>query len=186
MLERVGRRRSVWTGRSGPRGPMKDGRPRILRGKTMGSRHGLRRAACTGRTLRCGLSRPAAHLRGRACRDRAARHKLASGSALHHSPDNQLSLLLFPVDHPELFDAVVTDEQGRVSTIQVRRQDPTSGWIWGVIKMPGHAPHALHALWCRPERRDEYFGRLINQWLAESGEAFGIRAGREYLTSIWM
>jgi len=32
-----------------------------------------------------------------------------------------------------------------------------------------------------PERRDEYFGTLINAWIAEGNEALGIRAGGEYV-----
>jgi dTDP-glucose pyrophosphorylase len=101
--------------------------------------------------------------------------------ALRQLPDNQLSLLLFPVENPELFDAVLTDERGRVAAIQVKQKHATSKWIWGVIKMPGYTFHALHELWCRPERRDEYFGTLINQWLAEGGEAFGVRSGGDYV-----
>ena len=101
--------------------------------------------------------------------------------AIRQLPDNQLSLLLFPVEHPEFFDAVVTDECGRVRAIQVKQKDAASRWIWGVIKMPGFTFHALHELWCRPERRDEYFGTLINQWLAEGGEALGVAAGTEYV-----
>ena len=34
--------------------------------------------------------------------------------------DDTLSFLLFPVDRPEFFDAVVTDDAGRVSEIQVK------------------------------------------------------------------
>jgi hypothetical protein len=33
----------------------------------------------------------------------------------------------------------------------------------------------------RPERNDEYFGTLINAWIAEGGEAFGIHCGEEYV-----
>jgi len=101
--------------------------------------------------------------------------------ALKSLPENELSLLLFPVDRPELFDAVVTDERGRVKEIQVKQAGATSHWIWGVIKMPGNIFHELHKLWRRPERGDEYFGTLINAWIAEGGEALGIPAGGEYV-----
>jgi glucose-1-phosphate thymidylyltransferase len=101
--------------------------------------------------------------------------------ALLKLPDDQFSLLLFPVEHPEFFDAVVTESNGLVSTIQVKQNAATSKWIWGVIKMPGSTFHALHRLWCRPERHDEYLGTLINQWLVEGGEAYGIQAGGEYV-----
>jgi dTDP-glucose pyrophosphorylase len=101
--------------------------------------------------------------------------------AIRMLPADQLSFLLFPVDRPELFDAVVTGEGDRVQEIQVKRSGATSHWIWGVIKAPGHVFHELHRLWLRPERRDEYFGTLINAWIAEGGEAFGIHCGEEYV-----
>jgi glucose-1-phosphate thymidylyltransferase len=96
-------------------------------------------------------------------------------------PDDVLSFLLFPVEHPELFDAVVTDENGNVKEIQVKQAGASSGWIWGAIKMPGTVFHALHQIWRRPERGDEYFGTLVNSWLAEGGRAVGVRAGRHYV-----
>jgi dTDP-glucose pyrophosphorylase len=101
--------------------------------------------------------------------------------ALSQLPDDTLSLLLFPVDQPEYFDAVVTDEHGSVLEIQVKQQGASTRWIWGAIKMPGTIFHQLHDLWCRPERRDEYFGTLINAWLADGGCAAGVRSGRRYV-----
>jgi hypothetical protein len=47
--------------------------------------------------------------------------------------------------------------------------------------MPGHIFHELHDLWRRPERRDEYFGTLINAWIAEGGHAVGVQAGQQYV-----
>jgi dTDP-glucose pyrophosphorylase len=103
------------------------------------------------------------------------------GDAIQSMPDNVLSLLLFPVDRPEQFDAVVMDEQSRVREIQVKRPGATSPWIWGVIKMPGTIFHALHRLWRQAERCDEYFGTLINAWIASGGEAFGVCTGNRYV-----
>ena len=96
-------------------------------------------------------------------------------------PNDQLSFLLFPVDRPEFFDAVVTDEAGRVQQIQVKQRGASTRWIWGAIKVPGRDFRSLHELWCRPERHDEYFGTLVNAWLAEGGTAVGVRAGRQYV-----
>jgi glucose-1-phosphate thymidylyltransferase len=101
--------------------------------------------------------------------------------ALARLPEDCLSFLLFPVERPELFDAVVTDEQGAVQEIQVKQKGASSNWIWGAIKMPGRVLHELHALWCRPERRDEYMGTLVNAWLAEGGHAKGFRLGEGYV-----
>lgn len=100
---------------------------------------------------------------------------------LKYLPEDALSFLLFPVERPECFDAVLTDEYGVVLEIQVKQRDPRTHWIWGAIRMPGDVFHALHTLWRRPERHDEYFGTLINAWLAEGGRALAIRAGREYV-----
>ncbi len=96
-------------------------------------------------------------------------------------PDDVLSFLLFPVDRPELFDAVVLEEDGRVREIQVKRADATSRWIWGAFKMPGAVFHELHALWLARERQDEYFGTLVNSYLAAGGRALGVRAGESYV-----
>lgn len=101
--------------------------------------------------------------------------------ALAQLPNDLLSLLLFPVETPELFDAVTTDETGNVLHIYVKQRDSGSCWIWGAIKMPGSIFHSLHALWRRPERQDEYLGTLINAWLGEGGRAVGVRAGRQYV-----
>lgn len=101
--------------------------------------------------------------------------------ALCQLPDDVLSFLLFPVDRPELFDAVSTDAHGNVGQVHVKQSNAPSAWIWGAIKMPGRVYHQLHELWRRPERHDEYLGTLINVWLAEGGDALGIRAGQQYV-----
>jgi glucose-1-phosphate thymidylyltransferase len=94
-------------------------------------------------------------------------------------PDDRLSFLLFPVERPQLFDAVITDAQGAVRQIQVKQPAPASNWVWGAFKMPGATFRSLFELWQR--RRDEYIGTLVNAWLAEGGTAWGVRAGTSYL-----
>lgn len=100
-------------------------------------------------------------------------------NALRSLPDNVLSLLLFPVEHPERFDAVVTDSTGVVREVQVKRADAESSWIWGAIKMPGRVLHDLHGLWST--RQDEYLGTLFNEYMAQGGEAYGFKHGAEYV-----
>jgi dTDP-glucose pyrophosphorylase len=95
--------------------------------------------------------------------------------------DELLEFLLFPVERPELFDAVVTDESGRVQEIQVKQAGAASHWIWGAFKMPGAVLHALHDLWQARDCRDEYIGTLVNAWLQAGGEARGVRAGESYV-----
>jgi glucose-1-phosphate thymidylyltransferase len=95
-------------------------------------------------------------------------------------PNDRLAFLLFPVERPELFDAVVLEGE-RVQEIQVKQSGATSNWVWGAFRMPGRVFHELYRLWQRPERGDEYIGTLVNAWLAEGGEAVGVRAGEAYV-----
>jgi dTDP-glucose pyrophosphorylase len=101
--------------------------------------------------------------------------------ALAALPDDKLSFLLFPVDRPEFFDAVVLDEDDRVREIQVKQPNAASNWIWGAFKMPGHVLAELHRLWLERNARDEYMGTLVNAYLAAGGEAVGVKAGRFYV-----
>ena len=96
-------------------------------------------------------------------------------------PDDVLSFLLFPVEEPQHFDAVVTDNEQGVVEIQVKQPQPRSHWVWGAIKMPGSVLHALHTLWREPGRNDEYIGTLVNAYLARGGRAIGVRAGESYV-----
>lgn len=95
--------------------------------------------------------------------------------------DHTLSFLLFPVEHPEFFDAVVMDDDGRVVEIQVKQLDARSSWIWGAFKMSGAILRELFQLWREREPRDEYIGTLVNAYLAEGGKAIGVRAGQSYV-----
>jgi glucose-1-phosphate thymidylyltransferase len=96
-------------------------------------------------------------------------------------PPDALSFLLFPVEHPEVFDAVVTDGAGRVLEIQVKTERPATPWIWGGFKMPGRVLHDLRQLWLERGRSDEYIGTLVNAYLAAGGEAWGVKAGTAYV-----
>lgn len=101
--------------------------------------------------------------------------------ALLRLPADRFSFLTFPVEHPELFDAVVTDSSGSVRHIDVKQPNAGSRWIWGAVKMPGYIFHELHDLWCRPERQDEYLGTLVNAWLQDGGSAVAVPAGEHYV-----
>lgn len=101
--------------------------------------------------------------------------------ALCSLPDGVLSFLLFPVERPELFDAVLTDEYGAVREIRVKQPDVGCRWVWGAFKMPGATLHALYRLWLDRGRADEYFGTLVNAWLAGGAHALGVRAGEAYV-----
>lgn len=96
-------------------------------------------------------------------------------------PRGVLSFLLFPVERPEFFDAVVCDPDGRVREIEVKAARPKSSWVWGGFRMPGRVFRELHALWSEPGRGDEYVGTLVNAWLAQGGSAVALRTGAAYV-----
>ena len=53
--------------------------------------------------------------------------------------------------------------------------------FWGAFRMPGRIYHELHDFWRARGAADEYVGTLVNAWLAQGGEATGIRAGESYV-----
>ncbi len=93
----------------------------------------------------------------------------------------ELSFLLFPVERPEFFDAVVVDAEGCVREIQVKQPGAASSWIWGAFRMPRRVFGELHRLWRSRDSQDEYFGTLVNAYLAAGGCATGVKAGRAYV-----
>jgi dTDP-glucose pyrophosphorylase len=96
-------------------------------------------------------------------------------------PDDRLAFLLFPVEKPQLFDAVELDQDGRVLDIQVKSPAPTSSWVWGAFKAPVRVLAELHRLWIDRGRADQYLGTLVNEYLARGGEAMGRRGGTSYV-----
>jgi dTDP-glucose pyrophosphorylase len=101
--------------------------------------------------------------------------------ALAQLPDDRLSFLCFPVAEPQHFDAVLSDEAGRVTEIQVKHAAPASPWVWGAFKLPARILIELHALWREPGRGDPYIGTLVNAWLARGGSAYAVHAGTDYV-----
>lgn len=101
-------------------------------------------------------------------------------NALGALPDCELSFLLFPVEHPEFFDAVVM-EGDRVTQIQVKQKSAASHWIWGAFRMSASGFRDLKRLWEARGRSDEYFGTLVNSYLGGGGTAFGAKAGEAYV-----
>jgi glucose-1-phosphate thymidylyltransferase len=101
--------------------------------------------------------------------------------ALKALGEEPLSFLLFPVDQPERFDAVLTDLRGGVREIRVKQADPGSNWVWGAFKLSGHTMRELYELWCQRDRQDEYIGTLVNAYLVRGGTAVGVPAGETYV-----
>jgi glucose-1-phosphate thymidylyltransferase len=101
-------------------------------------------------------------------------------AGLRELPDGVLSFLLFPVDRPDLFDCVVLDGE-EVREIQVKKQNAASPWIWGAFRMPAGVFADLRELWLARDKGDEYFGTLVNAYLAAGGHAVGVKAGQSYV-----
>lgn len=101
--------------------------------------------------------------------------------ALSRLPGDRLAFLTFPVDRPELFDAVVSDENGCVRQIQVKRRNAASRWVWGAFRLPGAVLHDLYRLWCDRDPHDEYIGTLVNAYLAAGGTAVAVPFGTAYV-----
>jgi glucose-1-phosphate thymidylyltransferase len=92
-----------------------------------------------------------------------------------------LSFLLFYVDRPQLFDAVVTDAAGNVQEIQVKSAQAKTRWVWGAFALDGQILRELYDLWLERDREDEYLGTLVNEYLARGGTATGVPAGQAYV-----
>ena len=91
------------------------------------------------------------------------------------------NLVLFPVDQPSLFDAVVCDDLGFVEEVQVKSPDARSNWIWGAVTTTGDAFHRLKLLWESRHRSDEYLGELLNAFIAAGNAVRGTFCGETYM-----
>lgn len=101
--------------------------------------------------------------------------------ALLALPSGDFSFLLFPVERPELFDAVITDESGRVLEIQVKSNRAASNWIWGAFKVSGAVLDRLFQIWSERGASDTYIGTVVNAYIDGGGRATVARAGQAYV-----
>ncbi|HTV65810.1 MAG TPA: sugar phosphate nucleotidyltransferase [Bryocella sp.] len=92
-----------------------------------------------------------------------------------------VNLILFPVENPAAFDAVVCDAQNFVLQVEVKMAGPHSHWVWGAITASGQAFHDLELLWESRHRRDEYLGTLLNAYLAAGSAVRGHHVGETYI-----
>ena len=95
--------------------------------------------------------------------------------------DDDLSFLCFPVERPELFDAVVFDDLHNVREIQVKTPGARSNWIWGAIKARGSALQELREVWLQRGGSEHYIGTVVNRWIAAGGRAKAVCAGQSYV-----
>jgi glucose-1-phosphate thymidylyltransferase len=92
-----------------------------------------------------------------------------------------VNLLLFPVDEPQHFDSVVSDEFGYVQRVDVKRADFDSHWVWGAVTATGNAFRELKLLWESRHRQDEYLGDLLNATIAAGNTVRGSAVGELYM-----
>jgi dTDP-glucose pyrophosphorylase len=92
-----------------------------------------------------------------------------------------VNLVLFPVDDPSAFDAVVSDPQGYVEKVEVKQRDARSQWVWGAVTATGDAFHALKLLWESRHREDEYLGHLLNAYIAAGNAVRASCSGELYM-----
>jgi dTDP-glucose pyrophosphorylase len=98
-----------------------------------------------------------------------------------HLPRREFSFLLFPVERPELFDAVITDDGDRVKEIQVKHANPSTNWVWGAFRLPAEEFFGLQSLWHEREQSDQYIGTLVNAYIEKGHNVGAVRRGETYV-----
>ena len=99
----------------------------------------------------------------------------------HAEPTSEVNLVLFPVDTPSAFDAVLCDERRRVERVVVKQLNPGTNWVWGAVVTSGRAFHALYQLWESRHRADEYLGDLLNAYIAAGNQVQATANGEHYM-----
>lgn len=94
---------------------------------------------------------------------------------------SDVNLVLFPVDDPSAFDAVVCDDQNYVEKVEVKVAHARSHWVWGAATCTGESFHALKLLWESRHREDEYLGHLLNAYIAAGDTVRGTHCGELYM-----
>lgn len=102
-------------------------------------------------------------------------------TALETTGGAGVNLVCFPVLNPSAFDAVVSDDLGYVQSVEVKRKDAHSHWVWGAVTATGEAFHALKLLWDSRHREDEYLGHLLNAYLDAGNIIRATHCGEKYI-----
>lgn len=95
--------------------------------------------------------------------------------------DAAVNLVCFPVLDPSQFDAVVGDELGYATRVEVKKKDAGSHWIWGAITSTGHAFQNLKLLWEARHREDQFFGDLLNAYMDAGNLVRATHSGETYM-----
>jgi hypothetical protein len=108
------------------------------------------------------------------------RHGVVPRRRLRAASGRRALVPALPGRAPEYFDAVVTDAAGRrVLEIQVKQPRPPRTGCGAPSSSPAPSSARCTRSGCAATARDEYLGTLVNAWLAEGGEALGVRARRD-------
>jgi glucose-1-phosphate thymidylyltransferase len=94
---------------------------------------------------------------------------------------SDVNLVLFPVDDPTVFDAVICDAQNYVEKVEVKQSDAHSQWVWGAVTCTGESFRALKLLWESRHRADEYLGHLLNAYIAAGDPVRATHCGELYM-----
>ena len=100
-------------------------------------------------------------------------------ASVEHGPG--VNLVLFPVENPSVFDAVICDDNGLVERVEVKQSNPGSHWIWGAVTASGRVFHDLRMLWESRHREDEYLGHLLNAYIAAGNQVHATANGEHYM-----
>ena len=92
-----------------------------------------------------------------------------------------VNLVLFPVENPSMFDAVICDPQDFVVKVEGKAPTPQSHWIWGAITATNEAIRSLKLLWEARHREDEYMSSLLNAYIDAGNAVRGHHAGETYI-----
>lgn len=102
-----------------------------------------------------------------------------------------VNLVLFPVENPSAFDAVLCEENEsldssvtcarRVRRVVVKESDPGTNWVWGAVTVTGRAFQDLHSLWESRHRKDEFLGDLLNAYIAAGNPVHATANGERYM-----
>lgn len=92
-----------------------------------------------------------------------------------------VNLVLFPVENPSMFDAVICDPQDFVVKVEGKAPTPRSHWIWGAITATNEAIRSLKLLWEARHREDEYMSSLLNAYIDAGNAVRGHHAGETYI-----
>jgi len=131
--------------------------------------------------MRCSISRPSSDDRQRASDCRASRHDLVSSIGARHPARRRTLVPAFPGGAAGFLRRRGARQRGQDLGDRSQAAQCVVALDLGRLQDAGPRLPALRRLWIARRRADEYFGTLINAYLAEGGAALGVRAGAAYV-----